>query len=197
MTPEEFEAYVDVPDPLERHLRAAAVVSHELAGRGLVPVVVGGSALEFYTRAAYQTADLDLMVPGLDEVASLLVRLGFQRHGASFVHPRLPLVIDLPPGPLAGDPERLTWVTVDGKPVAVISPEDLLIDRLNAWVHWHDESSREWGVQLIAAYRDELDWDYLRAAAAREEAERLPAALDELRSLADRLLDGAVPDDAG
>ena len=198
MTREEFIRFVSVPHRLERHLRAAAAITRALAPTQLRPVVVGGSAVEFYTRGAYTTADLDLILPGLQEAAEALERLGFTRHGASFVHPDVPIVVDLPPAPLAGDPARLSVVEVEGLPVYVIGIEDLVADRLRAAAYWNDEGSKEWAVQLMAAYWDDLDWDYLERLTASEPDPRYARVDQEARRLAERLRQAAdQPQDPG
>lgn len=188
MTREEFVHFVrGATDRLERHLRAAAAITGELATMGLRPVVVGGSAVEFYTRGAYATADIDLIVPGLAEVAEVLQGLGFERRGPSFVHPDVPVVVDLPPEPLAGDGGRLSVVDVGGRPVYVIGLEDLVADRLRAAAYRQDEASKEWAVQLMASHWDELDWPYLLGLASQEGDPRYVRVEQEARELADRL----------
>jgi len=187
MTRGEFVRFVNVSDRLERHLRAAAAITRVLAARQLRPVVVGGSAVEFYTRGAYTTADLDLVLPGLEEAAEALQQLGFSRQGASFLHPDVPIVVDLPPAPLAGDPGRLSVVEVAGLPVYVIGIEDLVADRLRAAAYWNDDGSKEWAVQLMAAYWDDLDWPYFQHLAASEPDPRYARVEREARELADRL----------
>ena len=188
MTREEFVRFVrGATDRLERHLRAAAAITGELATMGLRPVVVGGSAVEFYTRGAYATADIDLVVPGLAEVAEVLQGLGFERRGPSFVHPDVPVVVDLPPEPLAGDGGRLSVVDVGGRPVYFIGLEDLIADRLRAAAYWQDEGSREWAVQLMASHWDELDWPYLSRLASHEGDPRYVRVEQEAREFADRL----------
>lgn len=57
MTPEEFVRFVDAPERLLRQIRAAAVIADALVPTGLRPVVVGGSAVEFYTSGSYTTVD--------------------------------------------------------------------------------------------------------------------------------------------
>lgn len=187
MTREQFVRFVDAPDRLERHLRAAAAITRLLEARELRPVVVGGSAVEFYTRGAYATADLDLVVPGLEEVARVLEALGFERRGASFVHPDVPIVVDLPPEPLAGDPGRLSVVEVGGWHVYVMGIEDLVADRLRAAAYWNDDGSKEWAVQLLAVYWDDLDWAYLQRLSACEPDARYARVEQEARRLAERL----------
>jgi hypothetical protein len=50
------------PDPTVRHLKLAGLCSAVFLEHGLKLVVVGGSAIEFYTEGAYASGDLDLCV---------------------------------------------------------------------------------------------------------------------------------------
>ena len=50
---------------------------------------------------------------------------------------------------------------VDGLRVVVIGIEDLLLDRLRAWVHWHAARIKLGSVALL--YADRIDWQYLRS----------------------------------
>ena len=47
-------------DPTLKHLKMASLVSTSFRERGIELVVVGGSAIEFYTEGAYVSGDLDL-----------------------------------------------------------------------------------------------------------------------------------------
>lgn len=49
-------------DPTLKHLRLAGLVSAVFRERGIELVVVGGSAIEFYTEGAYVSGDVDLCV---------------------------------------------------------------------------------------------------------------------------------------
>ncbi|MDW8307808.1 MAG: hypothetical protein RMK20_00390 [Verrucomicrobiales bacterium] len=49
-------------DPTLKHLKLASLVSAVFRERGVELVVVGGSAIEFYTEGAYVSGDLDLCV---------------------------------------------------------------------------------------------------------------------------------------
>ena len=52
-------------DPNVRALLLAAVVSEAFRAEGFEPVVVGGSAIEFYTDGAYMSGDVDICWTGL------------------------------------------------------------------------------------------------------------------------------------
>ena len=66
MTKENLEsALADInseTDPTLKHLKLASVGSAVFAERGVELVVVGGSAIEFYTEGAYTSGDVDLCV---------------------------------------------------------------------------------------------------------------------------------------
>lgn len=196
MTPEEFLRFVDRPERLVRQLRTAAAISEELASEGLRPVVVGGAAVEFYTSGSYTTVDIDMVVDGIKEIDRVLSALGFRRlAGTSYVHPRLDIVIDLPPAPLAGDAQRVVEVAVEGYRAYVIGLEDVVADRLRAVVHWQDIASREWAAQMLAAQWESVDWAYLDGL-ARSEPEAFARELADCRQLAEAVVRGVPPEDA-
>ena len=60
-------------DPTLKHLKLASLVSAVFRERGVELVVVGGSAIEFYTEGAYVSGDLDLCVDS--SCTALTVRL--------------------------------------------------------------------------------------------------------------------------
>jgi hypothetical protein len=197
MTAEEFLHFVDVPDRLARQIRTAAAIAGALADKGLRPVVVGGSAVEFYTGGSYTTVDIDMVVEGIEEIDAAVRLLGFRKlAGASYVHPRVDVVIDLPPEPLAGDPRRVVEVVVEGLSAYVIGLEDIIADRLRAAVYWQDLSSREWAVQLMAAQWESLDWPYLHGL-ANAEPDAFGEALEACRQLAERVVRTQFPDATG
>lgn len=172
-----------VGNPLELQLRVAAVLSALLREYG-EPVVVGGSAVSFYTGGAYLSRDVDLVTEADSRVLrELLQAVGFQPRGAAWVHGELDVVVDFPAPPLAGDPARVVRVHTEDGPVTVIGLEDLLVDRLNAAVYWRDSEAREWCVTMLAAHPD-ADTEYLRR---RAEEEGVHKALEEVRREAEAL----------
>ena len=69
-------------------------------------------------------------------------------------------------------------VDVEGLRVVVIGVEDLLIDRLRAWVHWRSEEDGRWTRRLAGLHGDRIDWNYLR-----ERTRQLPEEAAALRGL--------------
>lgn len=61
------------------------------------------------------------------------------------MHDDLDLLFEAPaPAGLPGEDAPRTEVEVDGLRVVIIGVEDLLIDRLRAWVHWKSAEDERW-----------------------------------------------------
>lgn len=85
MTTEEIQSALQhieqEADPNLKSLLLAALISEEFRAAGFEPVVVGGSAIEFYTDGAYMSGDTDICwkgakVPTPVEKAAVLALLG-------------------------------------------------------------------------------------------------------------------------
>lgn len=78
MKPEQIQrALSDITaetDPTLKHLKLASLVSAVFRERGVELVVVGGSAIEFYTEGAYVSGDLDLCVETTSIALTALLR---------------------------------------------------------------------------------------------------------------------------
>src|SRR6266542_3877584 len=57
-----------------KHLKLASLISAVFRERGFELVVVGGSAIEFYTEGAYVSGDLDLCVASASQPLTVLTR---------------------------------------------------------------------------------------------------------------------------
>lgn len=176
-------------DMLRRRLILAAWLNAALAAIGGRVVVVGGSALEFYTQGEYATADLDLVSVDRVLIGQRLEELAFVHSGRYWVADELNLVVEVPDdtlkvGGTPGDWERVTSVEVPGIGAAtIIGPEDLLVDRLLAARYWNDQASLHWARALLRYWGAEptealmLDRAYLEALARREGVGELLAQL--------------------
>lgn len=159
----ELDRLRDERDPRRRRLLALGLLARELAPLDIEPILVGGAALEFYTAGGYATHDVDLALPTGADVDAAFARLGFRKEGRFWHHAALDLLFEAPaPAGLPGEDAARTEVDVDGLRVVVIGVEDLLIDRLRAWVHWRSEEDGRWTRRLAGLHGERLDWNYLR-----------------------------------
>lgn len=166
----------DEADPRRRRLLALGLLTAELAPLGIEPILVGGGALEFYTAGGYATSDMDLALPHGPDVDAAFAAMGFRKEGRFWHHDDLDLLFEAPaPAGLPGEDAPRTEVSVDGLRVVIIGVEDLLIDRLRAWVHWRSDEDGRWTRRLAQLYAHRLDWRYLkqRTDNTPEEAEGL------------------------
>ncbi|BBB91645.1 MAG TPA: DUF6036 family nucleotidyltransferase [Methylomusa anaerophila] len=149
-------------NPLKRQMHIAAIISTELSKKGTNIVMVGGSAVEFYTVANYLTRDIDFVAARPDSIKEVMTELGFSNDGGTWYLADSPndVVVEFPKGPLDGSWDRVQIVSgPDGTSVKVISIEDILVDRASGVKHWND--SDEWVKYMMAGHYDKIDWDYL------------------------------------
>lgn len=173
------DALADEPEPMRRRLIALGALTARLAPVGFEPILVGGCALELYTQGGYTTGDVDLALAHAPEVEEAFADLGFERDGRFWLRPELDLVFEAPaPAGLPGETAPRTVLSIDGLRVVVLGVEDLLIDRLRAWVHWKSLEDRRWAARLMALYADRLDRSYLRSKADQPEEARALAELE-------------------
>lgn len=170
---------VEERDVQRRRLVALGLLSDRLREAGIEPILVGGAALEFYTAGGYATKDLDLALPVSPEVDEAFADLGFAKDGRYWHREDLDLLFEAPaPEGLPGETAPRTEVEIEGLRVVIIGVEDLLIDRLRAWVHWKSGEDERWTRRLALLYADRLDWQYLRRRVAEQPTEA--AALERL-----------------
>ncbi|WP_018703594.1 DUF6036 family nucleotidyltransferase [Anaeromusa acidaminophila] len=147
-------------DPLKRQMKVAAIVSDELEKRGTQCVMVGGSAVEFYTVANYMTQDLDMVATHSDDIKDVMISLGFKNKGGTWHLPEYPhVIVEFPEGPLDGRWDRVRKVLVNDKLVRIISVEDILVDRAAAVKFWGDPD--EWVKYIMVGHYETIDWKYL------------------------------------
>ena len=169
-------------DPTLKHLKLASLVSTIFRERGIELVVVGGSAIEFYTEGAYVSGDLDmcLISPSrLDlrtrqELMGLLSAKGGPRNwqvAGQYVD-------------ILGEVETLARTPFDelNAPyglVKVISPEEVLVERVLISVYpQRHEPAEDCARKLIAValnHHVEIDWAEVQRLAVRPEYGILPA----------------------
>lgn len=179
----------NIPDFFERQLYVAAVISAVMAEQGIRIILVGGTAVEFYTFGGYATRDLDMVCVRREEAKAVLAELGFQRDPGvrHWYHPDLNTALEIPDERLAGSETRTVTIEIKGLPLTLIGIEDLILDRVRAYVHWRSDADGEWAVRLMALHIDEIDWEYLDQQARSEE---LLQPLHSLQARAKQLVSG-------
>ena len=80
---ERMDGLADQPDPLRRKFIALGLLTERLTPTGLTPVLVGGTAVEYYTAGGYASKDIDLALPTSDSVNEAFEELGFIKEGRS------------------------------------------------------------------------------------------------------------------
>jgi hypothetical protein len=168
----------------ERVAMIAGVLSEAFESVGLRCTVVGGSAIEIHAPGVYKSDDIDLVIHtdrgirGDPRVADVFGGLGFEPEGRLWV--RGDLVVD-PPSARLSDPDEV--VTVGPATFRVVKKEVLLRDRIVGFKWWPNALSYgQQAIDMLDAFGDQLDLDWLRPAL---ESEQAFDAFVELRSLAE------------
>lgn len=179
-----------IRDRSERTLRVAVVLETALRSAGDHPVLVGGAAVEIYTRSLYTTVDFDFVAAGGRRVAGVLRGLGFIREGRVWKHTALGMLVEIPSSTLF--PAEADSMRVGDQALTIIRVEDLVVDRLAAWKHWGWHPDGVAAGLLLGIHQERMDGMRLRARAAQEEVadclRALTALLDGGRTLTEERL---------
>lgn len=175
---------MSLPSPYRPEFEAAlhllARISSEMDAAGYrPPVLVGGGAVEIYTRGAVTTGDFDLSCGRQDELEEHMQRHGFVRPSGpgmatrGWVHPQLKLGFEcvsdtLLDGMADRDMVQIVELGADGE-VAVIAPEDIIADRMGQYASGSAPDMLGQARALFALCEG-LDMDYMARRIAEETA---------------------------
>jgi hypothetical protein len=163
-------------DASARALLLAALVSEEFRARGFEPVIVGGSAIEFYTDGAYMSGDVDVcwkgirtptpfdraqimsQVPGIESIGTRSWKL-FDLH------------LDLLGEVTTYTPENYTKMSTPLGMIVLQPVEDLLVERVFSARCWTapNPTDEECARKLMAAVlrgHVSVDWAEVERVAA-------------------------------
>lgn len=185
-------------------LLLAGLVSELFRERGFEPVVVGGSAIEFYTDGAYMSGDTDICwagwpIPKDEQKAEIMRQIpDIQCHGGAKSWCIEGLWIDLL-GEIDYRAEK-DWVVLETQlgEVALIPVEDALAGRVYAarrYCSGFDEKDDDCAKKLISsALRGvvEIDWDEARRIADSPKY-RCLSEFDAMRAEVEALLASSTP----
>ncbi|MBI4224616.1 MAG: hypothetical protein HY609_06740 [Deltaproteobacteria bacterium] len=132
---EELKKAAREKDHAKRGIKIAAVLAKALRQIDQEPILVGGSAVEFYTEGKYATKDIDMLAPGGRELWNVMKQLGFERLGKDYTHEKFKIYVEFP-GDVLGEGETSDILDVNGMPLRIISVEDLIVNRLCQYKFW-------------------------------------------------------------
>lgn len=125
------------------------------------PIVVGGTAEEYWAGGEYHPTDLDLCPQPSESDLEALRSMGMHKRGRHWVRADLPVAVEFPGS--GDDIERTVEVTVDRVSIQIISCEDLYLDRVRqATVLWpREDVSYDSAVEIALTNYPRMDWDYV------------------------------------
>jgi hypothetical protein len=169
----------------ERKLAVVSLIDEQVRRIEWRAIVIGGLAVEFWTHGAYSTTDIDLYLPHGPAVDDLLAELGFRREGRHWVLPEHKIFVEAPAS-FPAESEEVHEITLrSGFKVLLLSPEDVLIDRLHQFVSGGHRDVASQALSLLDA--EDLDRQRL---GERADEEGLTSALAALFDLEERVKRG-------
>ena len=131
------------------------------------PILVGGAAVELYSRGIAKSVDLDL-IADRTKIIPVLREMGFHQAGRHFYKGRI--FVEIPGQVFEG---RTQIILYKGQKIRISSVEDLIVDRSCACKYWKSQYDCEQAQMLFRAYKPHLDMQYLSERAIKEKVEDL------------------------
>lgn len=121
-----------------RGVKIASVIAEALRQINVDAILVGGSAVAFYTEGKYTTQDIDMIAPSGKDTEHIMKQIGFSRHGKDYIHDDLDIYVEFPSDQLEPT-EQINIINVGNIKLKIISIEDMIVDRLCAFKYWKSE----------------------------------------------------------
>jgi len=182
-------------DPTLKSQKLASICSALFRERGIDLIVVGGSAIEFYTEGAYASGDLDLCYSAESKPLTLRLRQELMGELRGEGGPRswqvAGMFVDI-----LGQIETLArtpFRKLDAPygQIKIAQPEELLVERVLVSVYpGENEAARNCAKAFLAtALRNEieLDWNEVKRLAERSEYRIFPQCKALAKEVADEL----------
>lgn len=175
----EIQAALLLDDHRDQMLGVVSAVQTALSDLRLRPVIVGGSAVEYWTDA-YTSYDIDVLLPTTDEIHDRLAALGFEPRadGRHWALPGSQVLWEMPGSDLAPDDGAVDVPAPSGERVLVLRCEDILVHRLEEFVATGHRDVAQQALALII--RPDLDRRRLFERARASHVEDAVAAFFEL-----------------
>ena len=161
-------------------------VCSKLKDDGINTVLVGGAVAAIYSRGAYRSGDLDIVINSAiindKKVAESMTKLGFAKSGRHWIHPDCKhLYIEFIRPPIAiGDDYRIQPLIriVDNCEIMILSPEDCVRDRLSSYVYFKAKECLDQAtmvaIEQCVDVKKILNW-------AKNEGSEMLKAVEELK----------------
>ena len=165
-----------------KQLQIAGIITDELAKHNVEAILVGGSAVEFYTRQLYVTQDIDFVLSINETVIECMKSLGFVNHDGVWECDQVPFIVKLHKRPLAGDMSRINNISIGGKRISVLSLEDTIINLYLRGKYWEDSHKNtdenykecffiDWAKLMLKVHLTRLDYKYFIQRILKENCE--------------------------
>lgn len=153
-----------------------AFINTFLETRSLGRIIISrGFAAEFYSSGGYRTLDVDIIVEGEPNTATLLKTflksVGYTESGRVYISTLSSLVdkaLDIV-GVVYDKPKPPTKIKIGDYHVYMVPPEEAIIYALAAAKYWSSASDFERAILVYATQKENLDLAYLKARAIQED----------------------------
>lgn len=155
-----IEQIAETPDGLQQRLLLAAAVT-SVASRP--PIIVGGTAEEYWAGGEYHPTDLDLCPIPSREDNDKFRAIGLETDGRHWSADGLPVAVEFPG--TGDDIEMTVPIKAGGVDVLIISREEIYLDRVRqATVGWpHEDISFDGALEIALTNFQQMDWTYVRS----------------------------------
>lgn len=181
--------------PLEHAAQVAQVASilrTAFSAGGFEVTLVGGSAIEVHAPGIYRSGDLDVVIERARRDAErrdeIFEQLGFLREGRHWRFEE-ELFVEVVHGPVAGPAEE---VRLGDYEFRVVSKEVVLRDRLVGFKHWKYTGYGQQAIDMLSAFGEELDRDWLVEELKREGSLDALGALEALAASRQEVTDASL-----
>lgn len=161
-------------------------VAWHLDREGISTVLVGGAVVAIYTKGAYRSGDLDMIVDRTMRplLADALAKIGFLPTKSHYYkHPECDhLTLEFPKGPVEiGEdyPIIPAEISMEGRVLRLLSPTDCVKDRLASFIHWKSLDSFNQALLVCRTQGDAID---MREVARWCEGEGAPEIYQKLQT---------------
>ncbi|MFQ5951687.1 MAG: DUF6036 family nucleotidyltransferase [Candidatus Geothermarchaeales archaeon] len=165
--------------PTERMVHFAALLGKAAKITPDDLILVGGSAVQFYTVGEYTSGDIDIVSSSRHRLEGVLKKWRFSKPSRIWLNEEIEMVVDIRPSPYTGDISRTELVSTPYGEVRVASLEDLVVSRLVSTKHWKIPGDFDHARLLSVQEGHRMDWDYIERRAREEFVEDLLKVLRE------------------